>query len=170
MLNLHTVTPARIFEHRNTQAHHSLIKNKTDTKHKWIINITLLRTQTTTLSASLHLTPMTTLTSLSWALGTRIFCQTPRQHTCYLAWFKDNHTEKLTSRKASGPVWEGFTSGFTSGFRWSPPKRLFCNWLHVWSRSWSHRRLTQARWSHEIMVSRGLHIKLTSKVVLPNIF
>jgi len=34
-----------------------------------------------------------------------------------------------------GFVWEGFTSGF----RWSPPKRLFCNRLRVWSRSWNQR-------------------------------
>jgi len=64
----------------------------------------------------------------------------------------------------------GTAEGFTSGFTWSPPKRLFQDRLHTWSRFWSRRRLTQARWSHEIVASRGLHINLTSEAVLPNIF
>ena len=101
-------TPSSVVElaphlrQRNKQAHHSLIKNLIDTQHKWTCNITILRTQTTTLSASLHLKPMETLPSLFWALGTGIFCKTPRKHTCYLAWLKDNHTQKLTGSK----VWE----------------------------------------------------------------
>ena len=84
-------TPSSVVElaphlrQRNKQAHHSLIKNLIDTQHKWTCNITILRTQTTTLSASLHLKPMETLPSLFQALDTGIFCKTPRKHTCYLA-------------------------------------------------------------------------------------
>ena len=78
--------------------------------------------------------------------------------------------ETCRSSRNLGPVWHGSWEGFTSGFTWSPPKRLFQDRLHVWSRFWSRRRLTQARWSHEIVASRGLHINLTSEAVLPNIF
>jgi hypothetical protein len=84
----HTANPYtfRFFVHRNIQAQQS-VQKLMDTQHKWTINLTELRTQTTILSAWLHFTPMPTLTSLLLALGYFVEHLGSTLHTCYFPWF-----------------------------------------------------------------------------------